>query len=71
MSTGKERNMNNTKSCKKCNIVKPLSEFNLDSKSKDKKQCYCKICNREKNKQLAFRIPTNHKKRKIKWIENR
>ena len=70
MFTRKERNMNDTKSCRKCNIVKPLSEFNLDSKSKDKKQCYCKICNREKNKSWHSE-PTNHKKRKIKWIENR
>ena len=70
MFTRKERNMNDTKSCRRCNIVKPLSEFNLDSKSKDKKQCYCKICNREKNKSWHSE-PTNHKERKIKWIENR
>jgi hypothetical protein len=70
MFTRKERNMNDTKSCRRCNIVKPLSEFNLDSKSKDKKQCYCKICNREKNKSWHSN-PTNHKKRKIKWIENK
>jgi hypothetical protein len=65
----KERNMDHTKSCRRCNIVKPLSEFNLDSKSKDKKQCYCKICNREKNKSWHSES-TNHKERKIKWVEN-
>ena len=65
----KERNMNDTKSCRRCNIVKPLSEFNLDNKSKDKKTCYCKICNRERNKNWHSE-PTNHEKRKIKWIEN-
>ena len=70
MFTRNERNMNDTKNCRICNIVKPLSEFNLDSNSKDKKQNYCKICNREKNKQWHSN-PDNHKKRKIKWIENR
>ena len=65
----KERNMNDTKSCRRCNIVKPLSEFNLDNKSKDKKTCYCKICNRENNKSWHSE-PTNHEERKIKWIEN-
>jgi hypothetical protein len=65
----KERNMNDTKSCRRCNIVKPLSEFNLDNKSKDKKTCYCKICNRERNKNWHSE-PTNHEKRKIKWVEN-
>jgi hypothetical protein len=69
MFTRKEHNMNDTKNCRICNIVKPLSEFNLDSNSKDKKQNYCKICNREKNKQWHSN-PDNHKKRKIKWVEN-
>jgi len=32
----KEHNMNDTKNCPKCDTVKPLSEFNLDNKTKIK-----------------------------------
>ena len=68
---GNDHNMNDTKNCTKCNIVKHLSEFNLDNKNKtDKKSCYCKICNREANKEWHLN-PYNLAKRKIKWLENR
>ena len=71
MFIGKEHNMNDTKNCAKCDIVKPLSEFNLDNNNKiDKKSCYCKICNREVNKEWHLN-PYNLARRKIKWIENR
>ena len=66
----KEHNMSN-KNCRRCNIVKPLSEFNLDNNNKiDKKSCYCKIWNREVNKEWHLN-PYNLARRKIKWIENR
>lgn len=35
-----------TKECAKCKQVKPLTEFNNNSASKDGKQRYCRVCNK-------------------------
>lgn len=37
-----------TKECRRCHIVKPVSEFGIKRASKDGLDCYCKKCNAEK-----------------------
>jgi len=39
------------KTCKKCNTVKPLEDFNKQSKSRDGRAAYCKICKSRLNKE--------------------
>ena len=46
-SSSSSSDINNNKLCRKCGVVKPISEFNKNSKSKDKLQCYCKECNKD------------------------
>lgn len=41
-----------TKKCSKCGIEKPLSEFGNRSKTKDKKQYYCRECQNAYMRQL-------------------
>ena len=41
-----------TKKCSKCGIKKPLSEFGNCSKTKDKKQYYCRECHNAYMRQL-------------------
>lgn len=38
------------KLCKKCQILKNVDDFSLNSKAKDKKQTNCKLCQNESNK---------------------
>jgi hypothetical protein len=45
------------KQCKKCNEIKPLSEFNKQSKSKDGLQVYCRSCQSEIGKDWAKQNP--------------
>jgi hypothetical protein len=49
-----------TKICSKCKILQDLDNFCKDSKSKDSKQSYCKIC---KSKSINEYYKTNPKKR--------
>lgn len=52
-----------TKICTSCNTKKEISQFSNLKISKDGKNCYCKECTREKNKQFRLR---NLEKIKIK-----
>lgn len=40
----------NAKTCTKCNILKPLDEFNMDKRNKDNKQSYCRMCDNNKSR---------------------
>ena len=50
------------KKCSKCKIEKPISEFNKNSKTKDKLTSYCKICNNQNNSKW---FKNNRERRKI------
>jgi len=41
------------KKCTKCKIIKPISEFNRESRNKDKPRSWCKSCYKEYNQKYA------------------
>lgn len=63
----------NDKLCKKCDNIKPLTEFSKNSRRKDGLQAYCKQCNKESNKQFRNKNPkywsyeTGYFSDKSKW----
>ena len=67
MSNGKEDMT--TKICTKCNKEKPLTEFNKNSKSKDKLDYRCRECDHIAN-HIWHKNPENRAKRKKAWVKN-
>lgn len=53
-----------SKTCRSCDEMKPLTEYGKDSKTNDGLKSYCKICRNEKNK--IFRSAPENKERRIK-----
>jgi len=51
--------MTETKYCKRCDTVKPITEFYHDKKSKDGHAFYCKACSREYAKRYVKRTSHN------------
>lgn len=49
------------KLCSKCNLEKPLSEFNKNRNSKDGHAAWCKICNKEYMKKYNSENKEKHK----------
>lgn len=43
------------KTCSKCDEVKPLDQFNADSRRKDGKRASCKQCDADQKKQIRQR----------------
>jgi len=43
--------MRETKLCSRCGIVKPLNEFGVDRKKSLGVSTYCRICNRDKQRE--------------------
>jgi hypothetical protein len=68
----KRKNKMKTKICKKCKEEKPLIEFSKNSKSKDKLQYACKICDRKRVKKAHIKYKNKRKEEleKIKQREN-
>ena len=67
MSNGKEDMT--TKVCTKCNKEKPLTEFNKNSKSKDKLDYRCRECDHIAN-HIWHKNPENRARRKKAWVKN-
>lgn len=56
------------KTCKKCNVNKPFSEFSKNNKRKDKHNTYCKVCNNQMNK-LYYYKNIEARKQKVKYYK--
>ncbi len=54
-----------TRTCRKCEINKPLSEFHKINENDDKYQLYCKECNKEVKKEFL----QNNPEKKIEYNE--
>src|SRR5210317_2036855 len=67
MSTRKE-NMT-TKVCTKCGVEKALTEFNKNSKAKDKLDYRCRECDHIAN-HIWHKNPENRARRKKAWVKN-
>ena len=46
-----------SKQCSCCKEIKPLEDFNLDSKSKTGYQAFCRVCSNKKSKQFFQDYP--------------
>ena len=53
------------KTCSKCKILKPYSEFNADSRRKDGKRASCKECDAKKKKQIREANIEKYRKRNV------
>lgn len=69
-------NMIETKNCLKCNIIKPINEFNLNKSKKDGYQIYCRDCTRKtnnyyynSNEDYRKKIIVGNRNRKRKVVE--
>lgn len=61
--------MEETKTCTKCGLEKPLTEFNFKNKAKGKRQAMCKKCQRERERELYGM--SYKEKNKERYRENR
>lgn len=50
-----------TKKCTKCNTIKNITDFHKSSRSKDKLQVYCKVCNNSQRREYYKQNPTRNR----------
>jgi hypothetical protein len=49
--------------CSKCNVLKPIEDFNIDRKRKSGRQRYCRVCRNQARREFDAR-----KKAETGWI---
>lgn len=57
------------KTCSRCKVEKPKTEFTKMSRSKDKLQINCKSCKREQAKICYHKKPEHYKRKSNNWIK--
>jgi len=58
------------KLCKKCNIVKPINQFHLNTGNKDLHTAYCKICGNEESKAWQKKNKEKYNAQKRRQFKN-
>lgn len=53
------------KTCSKCDEVKPLDQFNADSRRKDGKRASCKQCDASQKKQIRQRNLKEYRRKNV------
>lgn len=55
------------KTCTKCGLTKPISDFGKHAKTRDRLQCHCKQCIKENTAKWAANNPEKVKENNAKW----